>query len=158
MFFGFTILICGFIFMIWFSGNVNKPRYSRAMAFSNPIVVGMGTILWLSLVFAGISLVYRSSPKIGRWTLIASAALYIMLKLVGSFKSSQRAMLNTYRKIKNANPDDSEHEILCKVLRFRYPSWSDDEIHSFVGDNKNISDLTNMVIYHETGKYPVSDS
>jgi hypothetical protein len=153
MFIGFAILICGFIFMIWFSGNVNKPRYSRPMAFSNPIVVGMGTILWLSLVFAGISLVYRSSTKVGRWAFIASVILYFMIKLVGGTKNIGRIMLNTYQKVKTANPNDNEHEILCKVLKLRYPSWSDEEIHSFVGDNKNISDLTNMVIYHETGKY-----
>ena len=158
MFIGFAILICGFIFMVWFSGNVNKPRYSRPMAFSNPIVVGMGTILWLSLIFAGIGAIYRSSEEVGRWTFIASIILYFMIKLVGGTKNTTRTMLKSYQKMKAVYPDENEHEILCKVLKSRYPSWSEEQILSFLGENKNITDLINMVIYHETGKYPVSDS
>ena len=158
MFIGFTLLIVGFIFMMWFSSNVNKPRYSRPMAFSNPIVVGIGTILWLSLIFAGIGTIFRSSKDIGKWTLIASVIFYFMIKLFGGSKNTGRTMLNTYQKMKAAYPEENEHEILCKVLKSRYPSWSEEDILSFVGENKNINDLTNMVIYHETGRYPVSDN
>jgi hypothetical protein len=50
MFIGFTLLIVGFILMIWFS---------RPLAFSNPIFVGIGTILWLILIFAGIAIIFR---------------------------------------------------------------------------------------------------
>ena len=144
--------------MIWFSGNVNKPRYSRPMAFSNPIVVGMGTILWLSLIFAGIGIIYRSSENVGRWTFIATVIFYFVIKLIGGSKNTVRTMSKSYQKMTAAYPDEDEYEILCKVLKSRYPSWSEEEILSFVGDNKSITDLTNMVIYHETGKYPDSDS
>jgi hypothetical protein len=128
------------------------------MAFSNPIVVGIGTILWLSLIFAGIGTIYRSSENVGRWTFVASIILYFMIKLLGGTKNTRRTMLKSYQKMKTAYPEENEHEILCKVLKSRYPSWSEEDILSFVGENNNITDLTNMVINHETGKYPVSDS
>ena len=128
------------------------------MAFSNPIFIGIGTILWLSLIFAGIAIIFRSSKNIGTWTLIASVVFYVMMKLVGGSKNTRRTMLNTYQKMKAAYPEDNEQEILCKVLKTRYSSWNDEDIRSFVRDNKNITDLTNIVIYHETGRYPVSDS
>jgi xylose isomerase len=81
-----------------------------------------------------------------------------MMKLVGGSKNTRRTMLTTYQKMKAAYPEDTEQEILCKVLKNRYRSWNDEDIRSFVRDNKNITDLTNIVIYHETGRYPVSDS
>ena len=147
MFIGFTLLIVGFIFMMWFRDKYNQPRYNRPFAFNNPIFVLIGTILWVSLIFAGIAFVFLSSKSVGILTLIATVVFYVMMNLIGGSKSTKRAMLNSYQKIKAAYPEDDEQEILCKVLKFRYRFWDDKDIRSFVEDNKNIRELRNMVCY-----------
>ena len=112
----------------------------------------IGSVAWISLTLAGIVLIFSSSLSTGIWVLIILAALWFFFSKLGSPEQSAKVMKFSYQAMRSKYPNESEQEILFRVLKARYPAWDNERIQMLLGDCRSIDYLIKIVIYYESGK------
>lgn len=151
---GFALLVAGLVLWTWFNRNAQKSDLHRPLFFDRPVLVAIGTLVWIGLLIAGLGIIFSSSRMAGIWVAIILVVVWLIGKFGGSPKQTAKVMMRSYEILRAKYPNEEEHQILYRVFKARYPTWDDERIGQEVGNNKNIHDLTNHVLFLETGKLP----
>jgi ABC-type transport system involved in multi-copper enzyme maturation permease subunit len=151
---GVVVVLISAILMLWIGGEVNRPVYARRMVFNDEKFVRILNVIALILFISGLLLIALKSAtaSVGFAALIILIFLYI--RYTGSAKVTYRTLRGAYKKIKKKYPEEYEVFYLFNVLRSRYPEWRPYQYDELLNDCNSLKDLTNNIIFIETGKVP----
>jgi len=154
--FGLMTAAAGLFLFLWYRTIAGLPLRQRPQ-FSRPAVFKWGVPgVGIAVFVAGLFLTAEVSLRLTA-TAGASAALFVFLIIrYDRYSANMRLIMDRYRKVRRANPDIEEIQVLYRTAAWRCPKWPHDRLVELVA-GKSVEDLILLMIINEYEINPISD-
>ncbi len=146
----------GLFLYLWYRTVVSLP-VRKQPAFIHGTVFKWGIpSLSLILFAAGLLLLYEVSAWLAAGTLGVGALLSYLVVKFDRYTAEMRIINDYYRKVRDANAEMDEIEVLYLTAQWRNPGWSHDRLVELVA-GKDLESLILLMILNENKINPISD-
>lgn len=155
-FLGIMTAAGGLFLFLWYRTIAGLPIKQQPL-FIRPVVFKWGVPAISLLVFAsGILLMATLNPILAVSAAAASGLLAFLIIRFDRYSANMRLIHDHYCRVRRANPDMEEIEMLFQTAAWRYPKWPHDRLVELVA-GKTIEDLILLMILSEYDINPISD-
>jgi hypothetical protein len=155
-FLGIMTAAGGLFLFLWYRTIAGLPIKQQPL-FIRPALFKWGVPAISLLVFAsGILLMTAVNPILAVSAAAVSGLLAFLIIRFDRYSANMRLIHDHYCRVRRANPDMEEIEVLFQTAAWRYPKWSHDRLVELVA-GKSVEDLLLLMILNEYGINPISD-
>jgi len=146
----------GLFLILWYRTlaslpEARQPKFIHAASFKIGVpIAGLGLVVAGLLLLASVSLVAAGLA------LVAGGMAAWALIRFDRYTADMGRTYERYRRIRAANPDMTELEVLFHTAEARYPGWPQDRLVELVA-GKDIAGLLLLMIVKDHGIHPLSD-
>jgi hypothetical protein len=156
VFLGIMTTAGGLFLFLWYRTIAGLPARQRP-PFLQPGIFKWGVPAVSLLVFAS-GVILMASVSLALAAVAAGVAGFLAYLIIrfDRYSANMRLIHDHYCRVRRANPDMEELEVLFQTAAWRYPEWSHDRLVELVA-GKSFEDLLLLMIINENSVNPLSD-
>jgi hypothetical protein len=153
---GLATLVGGLFLFLWYRTIASLPVRTR------PRFIRRGLFKWgipatgAAVIAAGVYLLSQVGYRLAGVVLACAAGLSFLVVKYDRYSAEMRIIHDHYRKLRAANRNMDEMELLYLTAEWRYPRWSHDRLVELVA-GKDIGSLILLMLINDSRIDPISD-